>query len=422
MSNRRVPKNVTRPIWSDAGTDPAAIAELLEAQSTAETLPEITKGPGKDRGALHQAAIMVARARIAESHTEKDRIIAQEVRAVDDLIRAANLMLERLREWYALHAPEVTRSVASGENLASLVGTHGTRKAVMEELGRAEEVKTSLGSDLEPEDLAVLQGFAGVLSSIYASWNAIEARISVAMELVAPNVSHVVGPVIGARMISQAGSLQKLAIVPTGTIQTLGAETALFRHLKEGTAPPKHGILYQHPKVNTAQRWKQGAIARAIALQTALAAKADAFTQNDLRAHLDKCLNEDLLRIETDRPKPRFGGAQSHHRSGGRPGGDRGQSRGPPRRDGPRRDDNPGRGNFGSGEARRQGPPSGGSSYGSRDRPRDGPGQSRPYGKPAAKPYGKPAGKSYDKPASKPYQKKRDRPQQDGPVRPPRRD
>ncbi|MGB1697889.1 MAG: NOP5/NOP56 family protein, partial [Thermoplasmatota archaeon] len=298
---------MTRPIWSDAGTDPSAIAELLEAQSSADALPEITKGPGKDRSALHQAAILVARARIAESHTEKDRIIAQEVRAVDDLIRAANLMLERLREWYALHAPEVTRTVTSGESLATLVGTHGTRKAVLTELGRASEIKSSLGNDLGEADLAVLQGFAAALSSIYDSWNAIEARISESMAEVAPNLSHVVGPVIGARMISQAGSLQRLAIVPTGTVQTLGAETALFRHLKEGTSPPKHGILYQHPKVNTAQRWKQGPIARAIALQASLAAKADAFTQNDLRDHLDKQLQADLARIETDRPKPRFG-------------------------------------------------------------------------------------------------------------------
>ena len=87
-------------------------------------------------------------------------------------------------------------------------------------------------------------------------------RNGVLMESVAPNVAFVVGPVLGARLIAISGGLTRLATWPAGTVQLLGAETALFRHLKEGTAPPKHGILFQHPDVHKAPPWQRGPTAR----------------------------------------------------------------------------------------------------------------------------------------------------------------
>ncbi len=330
---------MARPLWIDAGTDPEAIADHLD--KLADTATRLDTEPrdlaGADRGLLHRAAIVRARRQLHERHGEKDRILAEEVRAIDDLVRTANLLVERLREWYALHAPEATRSITDSAQLARLVAEHGDREGVM---AAVNGIVTGVGSDLDPADMAVLQGFAQALRAVHDSWEALERRVTELMEIVAPNVAAIAGPVIGARLIALSGSVQKLATVPTGTVQLYGAETALFRHIKEGTKPPKHGVLFQHPHVHQAAPWQRGAIAKAMSLQIALAAKADAFTGNDIRTELKERLDADIARIKRTRSQPP---KRPQGRSGGQ--GGRGPSRGPggrgpggPRRDGPRRD------------------------------------------------------------------------------------
>ncbi|MFO1536124.1 MAG: hypothetical protein ABR586_10700 [Thermoplasmatota archaeon] len=343
---------MARAIWFEGGSDVAAVADRLEAAAKAATGPlrfEPVQVPGgTDLGVLHQAALTVARRKLSLSNTETDRILAQEVRAIDDLVRTANLLVERLREWYALHAPEATRLVTDAQELAKLVTEHGDRDAVMKALDQASLAQTSLGTDLAPADMAVLQGFAGALSAVHASWKALEARVAVLMEEVAPNVAMVVGPVLGARLIALSGGLSRLATWPSGTVQLLGAETALFRHLKEGTRSPKHGILFQHPTVHQAPPWQRGPTARALALAAATGAKADAFTKNDLRPFLAAQLKADMERIAQRKPKPRAPynprfdkerGARGGPRSSGPSyGRDRDAPRGPPRSFPPRPD------------------------------------------------------------------------------------
>ncbi len=366
---------MARPLWSDAGTDVTAIADHLDhLAATSSTLRfEPRNLPEVDRALLHRAAILRARRQLAQRHGEKDRILAEEVRAIDDLVRTANLMVERLREWYALHAPETIR-LTDPKQLASLVAEHGDRTSVLTALEHADLATASLGSDLEAADLAVVQGFAQALKAVHDSWAAIEKRVGELMEQLAPNVSSVVGPVIGARLIAMSGSLQRLATVPTGTVQLYGAETALFRHIKEGTKPPKHGILFQHPKVHQAPPWQRGAIARTLALHVSLAAKADAFTGNDLRQQIAEDLEKELARIASTKAKPKPRQAHQQGARGGRPGGARFGGGGRPQ---------------GKSSGKPYGKP-GGKPYG------------KPGGKPGGKPHGKPGGKPYGKPGSKP--------------------
>jgi nucleolar protein 56 len=334
---------VARPLWSDKGNDPQAVAEHL--QRLADTATSFRFEPqepaaGADLKVLHQAALLRVRKQLALSHAETDRVLAQEVRAIDDLVRSANLMVERLREWYALHAPEATRLVTDAETLAKLVAEKGDRAAVMAALDLAGQAESSLGSDLDPADLAVLRSFAAALAAIHASWHALEERVQALMATVAPNVASVVGPIIGARMIALSGGLNRLATWPAGTVQLLGAETALFRHIKEGTKPPKHGILFQHPSVHQAPPWQRGPVARILSLAAAKAAKADAFTKNDLRPLLAAEVKEGLERIQRERARPpqrrfdargprTFGGPRRGPPRDDRAGAGRGPPRGP---------------------------------------------------------------------------------------------
>jgi nucleolar protein 56 len=120
------------------------------------------------------------------------------------------------------------------------------------------------------------------------------------MESLAPNVTSLTGAIIGARLIALTGGLSRLSRVSSSTIQLLGAEKALFRHLRDGELPPKHGIIFQHPLLHNAPYWQRGKIARALAGKIAIAAKLD--------HNSDKLMGEELLndlrrRIEEIRKK-----------------------------------------------------------------------------------------------------------------------
>ncbi|MHB8633797.1 MAG: NOP5/NOP56 family protein [Thermoplasmatota archaeon] len=327
---------MTRPLWFDRGLDVSAVAARLDEmallpgplQFSAVALPAEAQA-----GILHQAALARARRQLAQSHGEADRILAQEVRAVDDLVRTANLLVERLREWYALHAPEATRLVVDPNELAHLVAERGERHAVLAAIDQAKLAESSLGSDLGPADMAAVRSFAAALVAVHDAWKGLEERVQSLMKEIAPNLESVAGPVIGARLVALAGGLERLASWPAGTVQLLGAETALFRHIKEGSRPPKHGVLFQHPLVHQAPAWQRGPMARALANVASLAAKADGLTKRDLREHLRLQLDKQTERIRRERTKPRFGRERPMLVRAGRPAT---RSWAPERRDAPR--------------------------------------------------------------------------------------
>lgn len=294
-------------------------------------------GSGYPSTLLRQALLKVA---VRETHvhmSERDRLIVQEVRALDEIIKSVNLLSERLREWYALHAPEVVGAVREHGDLARLVATHGSRDAVMEAV---EGLKASeLGVDLPAADEAIVRGFAAGLATMYETWAQIESRLEDAMHEVAPATATVAGPMLGARLISHAGGLTDLALAPSGTVQTYGAENALFRHLKDGSPPPKHGVIYQHEAVNRSPWWQRGKIARALAGKISIAAKSDAFGGPPGRGpELLAAFEERLAEIQRkhERPpekRPRGAGAGGRAPGGrgpgpGRAGGGRGKGRG----------------------------------------------------------------------------------------------
>ena len=127
---------------------------------------------------------------------------------------------------------------------------------------------------------------------------------------VAPNIRGLVGPLLGARLISLAGGLSRLARLPASTIQVLGAEKALFRALRTGGRPPKHGVIFQYPAIHRSPRWQRGKIARALAAKLAIAARIDAFTgeykADELKEELEKRIEEikTLYAKPPKRPRP----------------------------------------------------------------------------------------------------------------------
>jgi nucleolar protein 56 len=246
-----------------------------------------------------EATIALAKAAVKAS-VGPDVHLGQAVRAYDDLVSTNNLLSERLREWYGLHFPEL-ENVLGGDAYVKAIADIGSRKDVLSSLNLDMD---SIGSEIEPEDLSSLRTLASALKESMDSRGKLEKYVELRMKAVAPNISAIAGPVLGARLIMQAGSLQRLASMPSGTIQLLGAEKAMFRHLKEGSNPPKHGILFQHPSVHVAPPWQRGAIARALASKLCLAARADQYSHNDISGILKEQLERRVAEIKKQHASP----------------------------------------------------------------------------------------------------------------------
>jgi nucleolar protein 56 len=256
---------------------------------------------GYGRELLHAAMVDLAKRQVRKAIRPED-YLRQAVGSVDDLLEQENTLLERVREWYGLHFPELAKMVDERTYL-EMVGKHGRRENL------PIDARESVGAELgEPEEQE-LKRMAQLAQEVASRRADLEAYVERSARSLAPNVSTLAGPMIAARLVTQAGSVEDLARYPAGTIQLLGAERALFRHLKTGSRAPKHGILFQHPLVHRAPPWQRGAIARAFAGKIAMAARADAYTHRDIAAELQASLDRavaEIRRRKEDKPaRPR---------------------------------------------------------------------------------------------------------------------
>ena len=245
-----------------------------------------------------EVSIILAKSKVSAASEEKDLLIKNAIDAVDEIDKSINVLVMRLREWYSLHHPSLNRLVEDQELFAKILdactGKANINKGTLESVGVPDTVTEQvikaltgdIGADLQDSDLAVITSLAKSVSGLYRMRNELEIYISSMMESVAPNLGALAGPMIGARLISLAGSLKELARKPSSTIQVFGAEKALFRSLKTGADPPKHGIIYRVPEVNTAPFWQRGKIARALAGKLSIAARIDAYSDRDTGSSL----------------------------------------------------------------------------------------------------------------------------------------
>src|SRR5208337_2816881 len=236
-----------------------------------------------------QITLEMARAGIATAATRRDLSAVQAVRAIDDLDKTLNLLAGRVREWYGLHFPEMDRIVEKHDTYARLVAKLGDRRNFTKENLVSEGMpsptvdqlaaasRKSMGGQIEESDLQVLKSFCELMLELYKFRMKSESYIDEVLKQVAPNMTAIVGAPLSARLISIAGSLDNLAKMPASTLQVLGAEKALFRSLKTGARPPKHGVIFQHGAIHQSPRWQRGKIARALAGKLTIAARVDAF-------------------------------------------------------------------------------------------------------------------------------------------------
>lgn len=221
---------------------------------------------------MHDVMLRLGKLRTSEP-VPRDRNLVQAIRSLDDMIESSNLMNERLHEWYGLHFPELADH-ARDRRYSELVSEYGNRKEIIAHLGLDIE---SIGSDFEEDDMRAVMDLAGTLCRVYDERDATESYISDIVENISPNMCTLLGGPLTARLISLAGGLERLASLPSSTVQMLGAEKAMFRHLRSGKKPPKHGVIFQHPDVHRSPYWQRGKIARTLAGKILIAAKIDRY-------------------------------------------------------------------------------------------------------------------------------------------------
>ncbi|MFH0884366.1 MAG: hypothetical protein V1861_01505 [Candidatus Micrarchaeota archaeon] len=238
-----------------------------------------------------------ARTTVMQALRSRDMLLASVTRSIEDLDKSINLLGERFEDWYGIYLPELKAEDKMQYCNAALIIDRDNvdEKGISAVLGqkRASELlassKNSLGAKLSQKDHSECLSMARSILALDKLRKDYEAYQKELANELCPNMSEVGGADIAAKLVSHVGTLSRLAILPASAIQVLGAEKALFKHLKnKRVPPPKHGIIFQHVRISSSPKAVRGKIARVLANQLCLAAKADAFSKRNISAMLKK--------------------------------------------------------------------------------------------------------------------------------------
>jgi nucleolar protein 56 len=275
-------------------------------------------GPvGSTSDDLREFALKWSSIRVQEASEQLDLHISQSINALDEIDKILNTVGTRMREWYGLHFPELDNLLQNITTYANIVSKVGKREELTGEFLQTLDIpenkieiilmtaSRSKGGKITDENLLILQSLSNQVISLALIRKTLEDHIDLSMEMISPNLKELLTATVGARLIAKAGSLKRLASLSSSTIQILGAEKALFRTLKTGANPPKHGLLFQHPVIHSAPKWQRGKLARAISSKAAIAARVDLYSRNPESSNtLASKLNDRISEIQDKYKEP----------------------------------------------------------------------------------------------------------------------
>jgi len=236
-----------------------------------------------------------SRARVKFSVQKNDNHIIQAIATLDHLDKAINMFSMRVREWYSWHFPELIRIVSENHQYAKLAlfigdkkrlsdkDLHDVAEQVNDDAGIAQSIidaaRVSMGQDISDTDMENVTTFASRVVSLANYRKSLHGYLVSKMGIVAPNLAALIGEIVGARLISHAGSLTSLSKYPASTVQILGAEKALFRALKTKGNTPKYGLIYHSSFIGRAGQKNKGRISRFLANKCSIASRIDNFSE-----------------------------------------------------------------------------------------------------------------------------------------------
>ena len=236
----------------------------------------------------HNVTMLLAEKKVKESDGI-DQDIIKTVATINDVTRSINLFYNRILDINDYQFPELKDVINKPEIYLKMVSNLGSRsnftKINIQRLGitskRAKKIsylaKISIGSELGIQSLEIIISLAKISLQLYTLKSSLEKYLDELMIEVAPNIRALIGPNLGAQLISFSGGLTNLAKKTSSTIQVLGAEKALFRSIRTKSKPPKHGIIFQYPDVHKSSPRVRGKIARVLASKIMIASRIDAY-------------------------------------------------------------------------------------------------------------------------------------------------
>lgn len=257
------------------------------------------------RESLNDAYNRITSEKIRKSVKTNDVMIVETINSLEEIEDSTGKLIERLREWCTPYLPEMEK-LTNHELYARVIATQTSRKNIIDS-GILENTHVRLSEnyevDIEESDLKIIKTFADSLYSLYLTKKDLEEYIDEKIKDVAPNMYDVAGANLSAKLIAHTNGLENLAKLPSSTVQIIGAEKAIFRHLKTGENPPKHGLIFQHPGIRGSNWWVRGKLARTVASKITIAARKDAFS-NDYDPNLKAELDERIEEIKKAHPFP----------------------------------------------------------------------------------------------------------------------
>ncbi|KAL2539615.1 nucleolar protein NOP56 [Abeliophyllum distichum] len=235
-----------------------------------------------------------SRAKVKFNVNRVDNMVIQAIFLLDTLDKDINTFSMRVREWYSWHFPELAKIVNDNylyakvakyiedksqlsedhlPGLTDIVGDEDKAKEIIE------AAKASMGQDLSPIDLINVKQFALRVMDLAEYRKKLYDYLVAKMNDIAPNLAALIGEVVGARLISHAGSLTNLAKCASSTLQILGAEKALFRALKTHGNTPKYGLIFHSSFIGRASTRNKGRMARYLANKCSIASRIDCFLE-----------------------------------------------------------------------------------------------------------------------------------------------
>ena len=248
----------------------------------------------------------LSRHKLKFSADKVDTMIVQAIALLDDLDKELNTYAMRVKEWYGWHFPEMQKIINDNMAYARVIITMGMRTSaatsdlseILDEdmeaaLKTAAEV--SMGTEITDVDLLNIRALAEQVISFAEYRQQLSSYLTARMNAIAPNLTVLVGELVGARLISHAGSLLNLSKAPASTLQILGAEKALFRALKTKHATPKYGLIYHASLIGQAGKSK-GKVARMLAAKATLGSRYDAYNEEKPEEGFEGALGQEMRR------------------------------------------------------------------------------------------------------------------------------
>jgi len=234
----------------------------------------------------------LSRYKLKFSPDKVDTMIIQAIALLDELDKELNTYAMRVREWYGWHFPEMGKIVNDNLLYAKIIVKMSVRQRCKDtdfsdilpeeiEAPLKEAAEVSMGTEIAEEDVENIRALADQVIAISEYRASLYEYLRNRMNAIAPNLTVMVGELVGARLIAHAGSLLSLAKAPASTVQILGAEKALFRALKTKHDTPKYGLIYHASLVGQAAPKMKGKISRMLAAKTALSTRVDALGETE---------------------------------------------------------------------------------------------------------------------------------------------